>query len=225
MKLIRHIHRYFKRYICGLVLLVILAALILAALWQAQRQDPCYQLFVNFDGVSTTPNWSYLQKLLYSIDYENWDKGRFGLKLVAGNEFDFNRFPCVPPGPCKIEFKEMCYYVKTHEDGSERMKIVVDLPRPDSGDDLEVYAESCPGLVAVMADAQCRTRDLHDCERIMTPAEAADTLGMLIYPAESGDKLLVPFKDGKLSLHLIIKDERDAKGWHAHSVVISPLKK
>lgn len=225
MKLIRHIHRYFKRYICGLVLLVILAALILAALWQAQRQDPCYQLFVNFDGVSTTPNWSYLQKLLYSIDYENWDKGRFGLKLVAGNEFDFNRFPCVPPGPCKIEFKEMCYYVKTHEDGSERMKIVVDLPRPDSGDDLEVYAESCPGLVAVMADAQCRTRDLHDCERIMPPAEAADTLGMLIYPAESGDTLSVPFKDGKLSLHLIIKDERDAKGWHAHSVVISPLKK
>ncbi len=225
MKLSRHIHRYFKRYICGLVLLVILAALILAALWQAQRQDLCYRLVVNFDSVWTTPNWSYLQKLLYSIEYENWDKGRFGWELVAGNEFDFNRFPSVPPGPCKIEFKEMCYYVKTHEDGSERMKIVVDLPRPDSGDDLEVYAESCPGLVAVMADAQCRTRDLHDCERIMTPAEAADTLGMLIYPAESGNTLSVPFKDGKLSLHLIIKDERDAKGWHAHSVVISPLKK
>lgn len=220
MKLIRHIHRYFKRYICGLVLLVILAAL-----WQAQRQDLCYRLVVNFDSVWTTPNWSYLQKLLYSIEYENWDKGRFGWELVAGNEFDFNRFPSVPPGPCKIEFTEMCYYVKTHEDGSEHMKIVVDLPRPDSGDDLEVYAESCPGLVAVMADAQCRTQDLHDCESIMPPVEAADTLGMLIYPAESGDKLLVPFKDGKLSLHLIIKDERDAKGWHAHSVVISPLKK
>lgn len=221
MKLSRHIHRYFKRYICGLVLLVILAAL-----WQAQRQDLCYRLSVNFDSVSTTPNWSFLQKVLYIIEYENWDKGRFGWELVAGNcEFDFNRFPSVPPGPCKIDFKEMCYYVKTHEDGSEHMTIVVDLPRPDSGDDLEVYAESCPGLVAVMADAHCRTRDLHDCESIMTPAEAADKLEMLIYPAESGDTLSVPFKDGKLSLHLIIKDERDAKGWHTHSVVISPLKK
>lgn len=221
MKLSRHIHRYFKRYICGLVLLVILAAL-----WQAQRQDLCYRLSVNFDSVSTTPNWSFLQKVLYIIEYENWDKGRFGWELVAGNcEFDFNRFPSVPPGPCKIDFKEMCYYVKTHEDGSEHMTIVVDLPRPDSGDDLEVYAESCPGLVAVMADAHCRTRDLHDCESIMTPAEAADKLEMLIYPAESGDTLSVPFKDGKLSLHLIIKDERDAKGWHTHSVVIFPLKK
>jgi len=111
--------------------------------------------------------------------------------------------------------------------GNERMKIVVDLPRPDSGDEVEVYAEECPGLIAVMADVQCRVRDGDMCgyERKMTPVEVADKWGMLYYPAESGGKVSVPFKDGKLGLHLIIKDEKEPKVWHAHSVVISPLKK
>ena len=198
----------------GGVLLVILAAL-----WQTKRQELCYRLCVNFEGVSTTPNWSYLQKLLYLIDYEDWERGRFGWDLMAGNEFDFNRFPSVPPGPCKIYFMEPFYT------GNEHMKIVVDLPRPDSGDEVEVYAEECPGLIAVMADVQCRVRDLYCCERNMPPAEAADKLGMLYYPAESGDKVHVPFKDGKLGLHLIIKDEKEPKVWHAHSVLVRPLKK
>ena len=214
MKVWRHINRYFKRYFLGGVLLVILAAL-----WQTKRQELCYRLCVNFEGVSTTPNWSYLQKLLYLIDYEDWERGRFGWDLMAGNEFDFNRFPSVPPGPCKIYFMEPFYT------GNEHMKIVVDLPRPDSGDEVEVYAEECPGLIAVMADVQCRVRDLYCCERNMPPAEAADKLGMLYYPAESGDKVHVPFKDGKLGLHLIIKDEKEPKVWHAHSVLVRPLKK
>lgn len=216
MRVSRHIHRYFKRYFWGFVLLVILAAL-----WQTKRQELCYRLCVNFESVSTTPNWSYLQKLLYLIDYEDWERGRFGWDLEAGNEFDFNRFPSVPPGPCKINFMEPCYT------GFERMKIVVDLPRPDSGDEVEVYAEDCPGLIAVMADAQCcvRGRDMCGYERNMTPEEVADKWGMLYYPAESGDKVHVPFKDGKLGLHLIIKDEKEPKGWHAHSVLVRPLKK
>ncbi|MBR5213861.1 MAG: hypothetical protein IKV92_06320 [Akkermansia sp.] len=199
---------------------------ILAALWQTQRQELCYRLCVNFEGVSTTPNWSSLQKLLYLIDYEDRERGRFGWDLVAGNEFDFNRFPSVPPGPCKINFRELCYY-ENDEMGSERMKIVVDLPLPDSGDEVEVYAEECPGLIAVMADVQCRVRDRDMCgyERNMTPEEVADKWGMLYYPAESGDKVHVPFKDGKLGLHLIIKDEKEPKGWHAHSVLVRPLKK
>ena len=220
--MVRHIHRYFKRYFFwGCVLLVILAAL-----WQTQRQELCYRLCVNFEGVSTTPNWSSLQKLLYLIDYEDRERGRFGWDLVAGNEFDFNRFPSVPPGPCKINFRELCYY-ENDEMGSERMKIVVDLPLPDSGDEVEVYAEECPGLIAVMADVQCRVRDRDMCgyERNMTPEEVADKWGMLYYPAESGDKVHVPFKDGKLGLHLIIKDEKEPKGWHAHSVLVRPLKK
>lgn len=222
MRVVRHIHRYFKRYFFwGCVLLVILAAL-----WQTQRQELCYRLCVNFEGVSTTPNWSSLQKLLYLIDYEDRERGRFGWDLVAGNEFDFNRFPSVPPGPCKINFRELCYY-ENDEMGSERMKIVVDLPLPDSGDEVEVYAEECPGLIAVMADVQCRVRDRDMCgyERNMTPEEVADKWGMLYYPAESGDKVHVPFKDGKLGLHLIIKDEKEPKGWHAHSVLVRPLKK
>ena len=219
MRVACHIHRYFKRYFWGFVLLVILAAL-----WQTKRQELCYRLCVNFESVSTTPNWSYLQKLLYLIDYEDWERGRFGWDLVAGNEFDFNRFPSVPPGPCKINFMQVCYY-ENDEMGSERMKIVVDLPRPDSGDEVEVYAEECPGLIAVMADVQCRVRDLYCCERNLPPAEAADKLGMLYYSAESGDKVHVPFKDGKLGLHLIIKDEKEPKRWHAHSVLVRPLKK
>lgn len=222
MRVACHIHRYFKRYFFwGCVLLVILAAL-----WQTQRQELCYRLCVNFEGVSTTPNWSSLQKLLYLIDYEDRERGRFGWDLVAGNEFDFNRFPSVPPGPCKINFRELCYY-ENDEMGSERMKIVVDLPLPDSGDEVEVYAEECPGLIAVMADVQCRVRDRDMCgyERNMTPEEVADKWGMLYYPAESGGKVSVPFKDGKLGLHLIIKDEKEPKGWHAHSVLVRPLKK
>ena len=121
---------------------------------------------------------------------------------------------------------DLCFY-ENDEMGSERMKIVVDLPRPDSGDEVEVYAEDCPGLIAVMADVPCRVldRDMYDYERYMTPVEVADKWGMLYYPAESGDKVHVPFKDGKLGLHLIIKDEKEPKGWHAHSVLVRPLKK
>ena len=157
--------------------------------------EPTYKLDVNFDGVSTTPDWPFVTRIFYELIPEDYGNQRFGLALCAGNEGCMNRTPTVPAGPCEIAFSE----VRTTTDSSSLWlsgKLRLKLPRTKSEKTLRVDAKECPDVVAIAATDNNRMQD----NEIQHSAET-DTF----YTADVSKEIEVPFNEGKATIYLIYK--------------------
>lgn len=182
--------------------LVIICLLVLsgiALLGQRYVTEPMYKLKVNFEGVSTTPDWPLPTRLLYLLIPEDYNNQRFGLALSAGNEGCENRTPTVPAGPCEIDFTEIAYT------GSEkhyrlRGKLRLELPRTKHEQTLRISTKDCPNVAGVIATE----KDLQQNEA-MSPSELAATATGAFYSADVSEEIEIPFNEGRTTIYLVYK--------------------
>lgn len=182
-----------------LAIICLLSLTVIALLGLRYITEPTYRLNVNFEGVSTTPDWPLPTRLLYTLIPEDYANQRFGLALSAGNEGCMNRTPTVPAGPCEIHFSE----ITTTRDGRNIWmdgKLRLELPRSENGTVLRVDVKECPGVVGVAASE----KDRLPSDEKSPPWESSAATGTF-YTDDVSKVLEIPFNRGHTTIYLIYK--------------------
>ncbi len=183
-----------------LVIICLLSLTVIALLGLRYITEPTYRLNVNFEGVSTTPDWPLPTRLLYTLIPEDYANQRFGLALSAGNEGCMNRTPTVPAGPCEIHFSE----ITTTRDGRNIWmdgKLRLELPRSENGTVLRVDVKECPSVVGVAASE----KDRLPSDEKSPPWEESSAATGTFYTDDVSKVLEIPFNRGHTTIYLIYK--------------------